>query len=317
MEKIIGIYKIINKVNQKVYVGSSIDIKSRIRNHKSDLRGNRHHCSHLQYAYNKYGESNFEAKVIERCDREVLLERERYWMEYLGANDKNYGYNLSVISDTTKFTYSEEHRQKLSDSWTEERKKEHSEFAKQQHLSIKYIIFNQKNIRQYKVLTREQLLRQGFTASQLSKSLRSNRLKGSFIFTKSQFTGCQLLNKVIGNLHMEYQSNKTYLFNLQGVLVKEFDSIGECAKYLKVTDTAIRKSIKLQTKLNRLYYASNTLEFEIMVKPKRSRVGGRKKRSIVGDGVVYNTVEDASKSLNVPIATVYSRLHSVSTWGYL
>lgn len=296
-----GVYKIRNLVNDKVYIGSSIDVSKRWNDHKRLLNKNKHHSTYLQNSWNKYGEEYFDFEPLVLCNRKERFEKEQYWINYYQSKDPKYGYNVVDVVNTER-----------KDDF-----KVRQAVAKKQHLSIKYIIFNQKNICQYKVLTREQLLRQGFTASQLSKSLRSNRLKGSFIFTKDYFTGCQLLTKVIGNLHMEYQSNKTYLFNLQGLLVQEFDSIGECAKYLNVTDGAVRKSIKLQTRLNKQYYASNTLEFKIMVKPKRTRVGGRKKRSIVGDGVVYNTVEDASKSLNVPIATVYSRLHSVSTWGYL
>ena len=44
----IGIYKIENKVNGKVYIGQSIDINTRWYNHRKELNGNRHHNEHLQ-----------------------------------------------------------------------------------------------------------------------------------------------------------------------------------------------------------------------------------------------------------------------------
>ena len=59
------IYKIRNVVNGKFYVGSTINQKDRFRNHRRLLRKNRHHCAHLQAAWNKYGEDCFKFEVIE------------------------------------------------------------------------------------------------------------------------------------------------------------------------------------------------------------------------------------------------------------
>ena len=50
----IGIYKIV--INNKTYVGSSFNIKTRIRQHKSDLKCERHANPYLQHAYTKYQE---------------------------------------------------------------------------------------------------------------------------------------------------------------------------------------------------------------------------------------------------------------------
>lgn len=57
-ENMIGIYKIV--INNKAYVGSSFNIERRIIQHKSDLKNQRHDNPHLQNAYNKYNEFNFE-----------------------------------------------------------------------------------------------------------------------------------------------------------------------------------------------------------------------------------------------------------------
>ena len=59
--RISGIYKIVNKINGKYYVGSSKDvINYRWIHHKRALRSNRHKNDYLQNAWNKYGEDNFE-----------------------------------------------------------------------------------------------------------------------------------------------------------------------------------------------------------------------------------------------------------------
>ncbi len=47
-----GIYKIENILDNKIYVGSSIDISKRLMKHKYHLRGDYHNNNYLQNAYN-------------------------------------------------------------------------------------------------------------------------------------------------------------------------------------------------------------------------------------------------------------------------
>lgn len=78
-----GIYTITHLKTKKVYVGSSANITKRWRCHKLDLKLNRHHCSHLQRAYNKYGTEAFEFNIVQivEPDRKLLLEAEQKWMD--------------------------------------------------------------------------------------------------------------------------------------------------------------------------------------------------------------------------------------------
>jgi group I intron endonuclease len=92
-----GIYRIVNKVNKKVYVGSSINIRGRWAVHKSDLRRNKHHNYHLQKSWNKYGERNFSFMIIEECTKKKLDEREDYWMKRHKSHQGNKGYNLKLV----------------------------------------------------------------------------------------------------------------------------------------------------------------------------------------------------------------------------
>ena len=93
------IYKIINTVNSKFYVGSTINTVERFRTHRKRLRKNRHHCKHLQSAWNKYGEASFVFHVIETIPMEQSLRQaEDVWLaEHVG---QPYCYNKSKYSDS-------------------------------------------------------------------------------------------------------------------------------------------------------------------------------------------------------------------------
>ena len=65
-----GIYKIVNKIDGKYYVGSSCDIHRRWKTHIYYLTRNRHINDYLQNAWNKYGNNSFELLIVELSDKE-------------------------------------------------------------------------------------------------------------------------------------------------------------------------------------------------------------------------------------------------------
>lgn len=72
-----GLYRIINKVNGKFYIGSSSDINRRFISHKNYLNKNKHDNIHLQNAWNKYGKENFLFEIYKKCDINTLIEEEQ------------------------------------------------------------------------------------------------------------------------------------------------------------------------------------------------------------------------------------------------
>jgi group I intron endonuclease len=96
--KISGIYKIINQVNNKFYLGSSKDFFYRWYKHRSALLLNKHHSILLQRAFNKYTENVFICQGIEECNEEILLEREQYYLDMLMPWKPEIGYNISSIA---------------------------------------------------------------------------------------------------------------------------------------------------------------------------------------------------------------------------
>ena len=125
-----GIYQIRNKVDGKVYIGSAVLLPKRWREHKSDLRNNKHHSIKLQRAYNKYGEESFVFEILELVeDKAQLINREQYYIDKCDAVKTGYNINKTAgsrlgmkHSEKTKALFkkqrkniSEETRQKLSD----------------------------------------------------------------------------------------------------------------------------------------------------------------------------------------------------------
>ena len=78
----------------KVYVGLSIQGHRRVFPHTRDLGHGRHSNSYLQRAWDKYGPKSFEWHVVEQCNPDELLAREQWWIGFLRAADKRYGFNL-------------------------------------------------------------------------------------------------------------------------------------------------------------------------------------------------------------------------------
>jgi group I intron endonuclease len=100
-----GIYKI--TINDKVYVGLSVDIVKRIICHKSLLRNNRHSNNHLQSAYNKY--KSFDWEVLEE-DKEWIEEKEIMWIDKLDAYKNGFNQNDGGAGNN----HTEESKRKIS-----------------------------------------------------------------------------------------------------------------------------------------------------------------------------------------------------------
>lgn len=111
--KICGIYKIENKVNGKIYIGQSVDIKSRWRGHRHYLNTNTCNNDYLQKAWNKYKKDNFKFEIMEECLKDELNEKEIYYINKFNSTNDKFGYNLEG-GGNHKASVSKETREKLS-----------------------------------------------------------------------------------------------------------------------------------------------------------------------------------------------------------
>ena len=78
-EKISCIYALVFP-SGKAYIGSTIDYHKRMREHRSQMMYQNHHCHSLRRAWLKYGET-YECVIVEQCERDKLIEREQWWFD--------------------------------------------------------------------------------------------------------------------------------------------------------------------------------------------------------------------------------------------
>jgi len=103
-----GIYQIKNTLNNNRYIGSTANIQRRWNAHLNMLRRKHHGNSHLQRAFNKYGEEAFIFEVLEKVEPENLIEHEQYFLDIQKPE-----YNILLTAGSSLgYRHTEEAKQK-------------------------------------------------------------------------------------------------------------------------------------------------------------------------------------------------------------
>ena len=234
-----GIYKITNLKNNKAYIGQSTDIKTRWKNHKKELENNSHRNSHLQNAFNKYGEEAFEFRILEETFEENLDDAEEYWIDYFDSTNPRKGYNLREGANSYK------HRKEIQEqvNLVRELRKEESHYFKMRHINnnggFTKLYEMAKENRTLKdvileleisdVYIREYLREYGFSGwRELVKQARSSKNdysiideKGGVLFILDQLINGKSIRSIAKNLNVKTKFLTDYLefkgFNLKEI----------------------------------------------------------------------------------------------------
>jgi len=139
----IGIYIIKNKLNNKIYIGSSLNIEKRWKDHKYYLNNNKHHSILLQRSWALHGEEQFEFCILEVIEHQKdLLLREQYYLDLYKSFLPENGYNVCPTANSMLgYKYSDEQRKWMS----ENRKGEKNQHYGKKHSEETKKLIGQKN----------------------------------------------------------------------------------------------------------------------------------------------------------------------------
>ena len=121
-EIITGIYKITNLVNGKMYIGQSIDIYKRWKEHNNIAfrTTSKSYNYPLYKAIRKYGIDNFKFEIIEECSIEKLNDKEIYYINKYNTcifNKNSFGYNMTLGGEGHRgYKHSEESKRKIGEA---------------------------------------------------------------------------------------------------------------------------------------------------------------------------------------------------------
>ena len=104
-----GVYQIRNLNNGKIYIGSSTNVRKRLRIHRSMLIHGHHQNAHLLNAWKKYGPDAFEFTVLLTCHPSMCT-----WYEQQFLDQWKPEYNLAPWAEHSGGSHSEETKLKMS-----------------------------------------------------------------------------------------------------------------------------------------------------------------------------------------------------------
>lgn len=254
MNKIVGIYKITNLKNNKVYVGSAVNIKNRFKTHKRLLKNNKHFNNHLQSSYLKYGEDYFKYEIIEITTLTEMLDREVYWISSLGANNPKYGYNKRlIVNSNLGIKLSDETRKKLSESHLGHKRSEETnkKIKESQYKKICQLDKNGNFIQMFDSL------------QEAAKSLNCNYTTSITACLKKRlpsalgFLWCyeNEKNSFIPIPLKKHSSDKIKI-KITCLLTKKitiFESVNQCSKTLGISNTTVNRGLKEKNYKNLLW----------------------------------------------------------------
>lgn len=224
----IGIYKITNKINGKSYIGQSINIEQRWKEHKYKDRP-----SLIHQAIVKYGVDNFNFEILEECEQNLLNKKEKYYISFFNTIAPN-GYNVE-------------------DGGTKDKHIDDIKYKKLSEEIFQQIVYylQNTNLTQLEIANKFNISKDYLTDINLGISLYHNNISYPIRKKIKQYCikcGKEISKNGVHNLCRECynQSTRTVERPNKFVLANEIINTNFCAVGRKygVTDNAIRKWCK-------------------------------------------------------------------------
>jgi group I intron endonuclease len=201
-----GIYRWNNKVTNKSYVGSSLNLDRRLSiyySKKAMLAKVKTRTSIIYSALLKYGYGNFTLDILEYCDVDILIEREQYYLDLLEPE-----YNILKAANSR---IGSKHSLKTRALMSIKLK------------GINHPFYGKKTSYE--------------TRKRIGESLKSSLIFNNSVKLRSKFT----TNETILKKSLKSDGVSVKIYNKLGNLVKIFPSTNKAAKYFGVSSNTIRR----------------------------------------------------------------------------
>jgi len=280
-----GVYKIRNKENNKVYIGStSGKFSKRLTSHIRELVENRHHSRHLQNSFNKTKNfDKFEISILEVCLPKNCIEIEQKWMDFYKSYNDMFGYNISPTAGSCiGIKKSKEERLKI--------------FERSRKISdekiIKMFYFRNKLNLSYRQIS----INLCITINQVSAILTKT---SKYKYVKDKYN-LQLENK------FKKEFNREDVIKIHNLYEKEKFSISDISNILGVSSIKIRHLI-----YNENIYREERKNLKFNIEPKRKSKTQKEKSKRVKK--VKITEEKTKNIINInQINEVFNLKHNLN-----
>lgn len=303
-----GIYKIENKINGKVYIGQSINIERRWREHNCNYINS---STVLYKAIRKHGIANFTFEIIHTCSENELNELEIYYIEKYNSfayNSGSNGYNMTFGGDNNTRGRIVSKSQKVKTS-----------------LTAKERLKNRKNHPLSKVTVCDNIEFDSIKDCAEYLNIKYETMRG-YVSGKESMPislyerGLKLKYENI--IYQKIPETRDYIKKGKEVVCEEiiFSSIKDCAKYYGVYHGEMcqwLKNKKMPKKFieKRLWY--NNEEFPIdEIKnnvensiAKRNNASKNRVKKILCSDMVFENIHECSKYFNISLSTLRSWLN--------
>jgi len=266
-----GIYSISFKGTDKVYIGSASrksNIKScngfynRWSKHIYNLRKNKTN-THLQRAYNKYGEENMYFSILEECDSKICILKEQFYM------NKYNSYENGLNSRP---------------------KAENNSGYKQSDIQKNKIISKYKEIRKSYLNEIISLYSEDKTTREISKILNISRGVIGRIFKENNLKSKSL---------SDYKKIPIYQYSLRGDMIKLWESSASISKEIGINTNSIRLVLEGKcTQSKGYYFNKNRLTNEEVIQNIMKIKSENKKRKLHSSYIKYCNIQQIDKNGN-------------------
>jgi group I intron endonuclease len=230
--KVVGVYKITNTINNKSYIGSSIDVYQRGCMYKHLIKRKKLHNKHLQSSVEKYGYDNFTFELLDKCKKDTSI-FDLHQLEQFYINKLSPEYNKRTVVDTNHLiSHSQKTKDKISKSLKESFKNGGKVINRIQEHNIKVSLFDLKgnHIEDFPGLAHcadfVKVKYQSITSAINSKRRRIKQ----FLVLKTEES--HLIKEFI-NIPKICYAKKVIILDINNNKVIEFNTHKECASFIK------------------------------------------------------------------------------------